>query len=103
MAGLDHPIISGMHCAGCVGKVEAVLGELPGVMRVAVSLEPGLARVDFDAAPRDWANYVPLVSLAYSAVLLPVVVRKAAPHVDTDVAAVAGLLFATATSKPRPL
>ena len=40
--------VSGMHCAGCVGKVEAALGELPGVMRVAVSLEPGLARVDFD-------------------------------------------------------
>ena len=37
-----------MHCAGCVGKVEAALGEVPGVMRVAVSLEPGLARVDFD-------------------------------------------------------
>jgi Cu+-exporting ATPase len=40
--------VSGMHCAGCVGKVEAALGELPGVVRVAVSLEPGLARVDFD-------------------------------------------------------
>jgi copper ion binding protein len=40
--------VSGMHRAGCVGKVEAALGELPGVMRVAVSLEPGLARVDFD-------------------------------------------------------
>jgi copper ion binding protein len=42
--------VSGMHCAGCVGKVEAAVAELPGVVRVAVSLEPGLARVDFDGA-----------------------------------------------------
>jgi copper ion binding protein len=40
--------VSGMHGAGCVGKVEAALGELPGVVRVAINLEPGLARVDFD-------------------------------------------------------
>lgn len=40
--------VSGMHCAGCVGKVEAALAELPGMMRVTVSLEPGLARVEFD-------------------------------------------------------
>ena len=40
--------VSGMHCAGCVGKVEAAVAELPGVVRVAVSLEPGLARVEFD-------------------------------------------------------
>jgi Cu+-exporting ATPase len=40
--------VSGMHCAGCVGKIEAAVAELPGVVRVAVSLEPGLARVEFD-------------------------------------------------------
>jgi Cu+-exporting ATPase len=42
--------VSGMHCAGCVGKVEAAVADLPGVVRVAVSLEPGLARVEFDGA-----------------------------------------------------
>ncbi len=42
--------VSGMHCAGCVSKVEAAIGELEGVVRVAVSLEPGLARVAFDPA-----------------------------------------------------
>ncbi|MBI3080491.1 MAG: heavy metal translocating P-type ATPase, partial [candidate division NC10 bacterium] len=42
--------ISGMHCAGCVSKVEAAIGGLDGVVRAAVSLEPGLARVVFDPA-----------------------------------------------------
>ncbi|MBI2016706.1 MAG: heavy-metal-associated domain-containing protein, partial [Candidatus Rokubacteria bacterium] len=37
--------ITGMHCAGCVSKVEAVLAGLDGVSQAAVSLEPGLARV----------------------------------------------------------
>src|SRR3989338_1651716 len=40
--------ISGMHCAGCVSKVEAAVGALGGVARAVVSLEPGLARVWFD-------------------------------------------------------
>ncbi|MBI2491969.1 MAG: heavy metal translocating P-type ATPase [Candidatus Rokubacteria bacterium] len=42
--------ITGMHCAGCVSKVEAVLAGLDGVSQAAVSLEPGLARVAFDPA-----------------------------------------------------
>jgi Cu+-exporting ATPase len=42
--------ISGMHCAGCVSKVEAAVGALDGVARVTVSLDPGLARVQFDPA-----------------------------------------------------
>src|SRR3972149_149144 len=40
--------VSGMHCAGCVSKVEAAVGTLDGVSQVLVSLEPGLARVRFD-------------------------------------------------------
>jgi copper chaperone CopZ len=40
--------VSGMHCAGCVGKVEAAPGGISGVMRVTASLEPGLARVELD-------------------------------------------------------
>ena len=42
--------ISGMHCAGCVSKVESAIGALDGVAQVVVSLEPGLARVRFDPA-----------------------------------------------------
>ncbi len=42
--------VSGMHCAGCVGKVAAAVAELPRVVRVAGGLEPELARVDFDGA-----------------------------------------------------
>jgi len=50
--GTEHQTfrISGMHCAGCVSKVEGVIGGLNGVVRAAVSLEPGLARVVFDPA-----------------------------------------------------
>jgi Cu+-exporting ATPase len=40
--------IAGMHCAGCVAKVERVLAGLDGVRQAAVSLEPGLVRVTFD-------------------------------------------------------
>ncbi|MBI4590658.1 MAG: heavy metal translocating P-type ATPase, partial [Candidatus Rokubacteria bacterium] len=40
--------VTGMHCAGCVSKVEAAIGALGGVAQVVVSLEPGLARVRFD-------------------------------------------------------
>ncbi|MBI2161342.1 MAG: heavy metal translocating P-type ATPase [Candidatus Rokubacteria bacterium] len=42
--------ISGMHCAACVSRVEGALAGLDGVGQVAVSLEPGLARVAFDPA-----------------------------------------------------
>ena len=42
--------ISGMHCAACVSRVEDALAGLDGVSQVAVSLEPGLARVAFDPA-----------------------------------------------------
>ncbi len=41
--------VSGMHCAGCVSEVEAAVAALDGVVQVAVSLEPGLARVKFDS------------------------------------------------------
>jgi copper chaperone CopZ len=37
----------GMRTAGSAGKVGAALDEVRGAVRVAVSLEPGLARVDF--------------------------------------------------------
>ena len=31
-------VVPGMHCAGCMGKVERALGELPGVSAARVNL-----------------------------------------------------------------
>lgn len=40
--------VLGMHCDGCVRNLTAVLAALPGVSRVAVLLDPGEARIEFD-------------------------------------------------------
>lgn len=40
--------IEGMHCAACVGRVEAAIGKLPGVTTVAVNLATNEARVQHD-------------------------------------------------------
>ena len=40
--------VAGMSCGGCTSSVTRVLQELPGVMRVEVTLQPGEARIDFD-------------------------------------------------------
>lgn len=37
--------VEGMNCAGCVGKVENAIRQVPGVIEVAVSLGTGTARV----------------------------------------------------------
>jgi copper chaperone len=42
--------IEGMSCQGCVKNVSGVLGALAGVAKVAVTLEPAEAVVDFDPA-----------------------------------------------------
>ncbi len=42
--------VGGMSCGGCVASVTKVLGELPGVGKVDVTLEPGQAVVAFDVA-----------------------------------------------------
>jgi copper chaperone len=42
--------VAGMSCGGCVASVTKVLGEMPGVDKVEVTLEPGHAVVAFDAA-----------------------------------------------------
>ena len=42
--------ITGMTCGGCVASVQKVLAALPGVQHVEVTLSPGQARVDYDAA-----------------------------------------------------
>ena len=48
--------IKGMTCMGCVGSVKQVLESVPGVSTVNVSLEQGLAIVDYDAARTDPAR-----------------------------------------------
>lgn len=42
--------VIGMHCQGCVDTVHRALSAQAGVRSVAVTLEPGEARVVFDPA-----------------------------------------------------
>jgi copper chaperone len=42
--------VQGMTCGGCVASVTRVLKAVPGVADVAVTLQPGVARVTFDPA-----------------------------------------------------
>jgi copper chaperone len=42
--------VTGMTCQGCVASVTRVLKAVPGVADVVVSLQPGTAKVAFDAA-----------------------------------------------------
>lgn len=37
--------VEGMHCEGCARTIEALVGRVPGVKRVAISFGPGLARL----------------------------------------------------------
>jgi copper chaperone len=45
--------VTGMTCGGCVNSVTRVLTALPGVQTAEVTLDPGQARVVFDAARID--------------------------------------------------
>ena len=42
--------VKGMSCGGCVASVTRVLKAVPGVSDVAVTLQPGAAKVTFDPA-----------------------------------------------------
>ncbi len=42
--------VKGMTCGGCVASVTRVLKAVPGVADVAVTLQPGAAKVTFDPA-----------------------------------------------------
>jgi len=42
--------VSGMTCQGCVASVTRVLKAVPGVSDVVVTLQPGTARIEYDAA-----------------------------------------------------
>lgn len=37
--------VEGMHCDGCVSRVEAALGQVPGAEDVDVSLDDGAAEI----------------------------------------------------------
>jgi copper chaperone len=41
--------VTGMTCGGCVKSVTNVLTALPGVTKADVTLQPGEARIEFDA------------------------------------------------------
>ena len=47
--------VTGMTCGGCVKSVTKVLTALPGVSKAEVTLQPGEAKVEFDAARTDRA------------------------------------------------
>jgi copper chaperone len=42
--------VKGMSCQGCVASVTRVLKAVPGVSDVSVTLQPPLARVEYDGA-----------------------------------------------------
>ena len=42
--------VNGMTCQGCVSSVTRVLQGVPGVSKVAVSLERGEAKLEYDPA-----------------------------------------------------
>lgn len=49
--------IGGMTCGGCVNSVKNVLQKIPGVRSVDVSLDQGIARVQYDAAETDTSQF----------------------------------------------
>src|SRR3990172_8080086 len=42
--------ITGMSCASCVASIEGAVGNLPGIVSVAVNLNAGTGRVEYDPA-----------------------------------------------------
>ena len=42
--------VDGIHCAGCVSRVEVALGKVPGVTGATVNLATGEAQVSFDSS-----------------------------------------------------
>ncbi|MBI2320419.1 MAG: heavy-metal-associated domain-containing protein [Betaproteobacteria bacterium] len=64
--------IEGMHCEGCAQTIEALLGQMPGVKRVAVSFGAREARVELDAEIGDDASIVAAIErVGFRAEVLP--------------------------------
>ncbi len=49
--------VKGMTCSGCVASVKRVLGQIDGVAKVDVALQPGEATVQYDPALADPALF----------------------------------------------
>lgn len=56
--------VGGMSCQGCVKNVTGVLQALPGVARVAVSLEDAQATIAFDPAQVGEAQFKDAIEAA---------------------------------------
>ncbi|MBI2960717.1 MAG: heavy-metal-associated domain-containing protein [Betaproteobacteria bacterium] len=64
--------IEGVHCEGCAQTIEALLGQMPGVKRVAVSFGAREARVELDAEIGDDASIVAAIErVGFRAEVLP--------------------------------
>ena len=61
--------VGGMSCQGCVKNVTGVLQALPGVARVAVSLEDARATIAFDPAQVGEAQFKAAIEAAGFAVV----------------------------------
>ena len=62
-------LVQGMHCAGCVSRVESALCELPGVEQATVNLASGEVRVRLapaaNAEPDDFRGAIESVGFEY--------------------------------------
>jgi len=59
--------VPGMHCAGCMSKVERVLGAVPGVTAARVNLSSRMVRVDHDPGVSDRALIAALEDIGFEA------------------------------------
>lgn len=59
--------VPGMHCAGCMSKVERVLGDLPGVAAARVNLSSRMVQVDHDASVSDRTLITALENIGFEA------------------------------------
>src|SRR5690606_22430735 len=59
--------VPGMHCAGCMGKVERGLGAVPGVKSARVNLSSRTVNVAHDPALDDHALVLALAAIGFEA------------------------------------
>ncbi len=98
--------IGGMHCAGCVGRIERALLQVPGVVGAAVNLASGRARVEGVAGAVRAADLLAAVDRAGYAAEILTGDRAAARARERTAAAAArreGLLVMAALLLAAPL
>lgn len=61
--------VEGMHCDGCVSRVEAALGRVPGTENVDVSLDGGAAEVQAEDSATEEAFVEAVEEAGYTATL----------------------------------